>query len=411
MKKTLVAMAALAVVGAASAQSSVTLYGAMDAAFSGVNGDTANRIGLISSGIGSSKLGFMGTEDLGGGLKANFKIEGFVNSDNGAGNGTNTNNQASGGGVVQNQNGTAAAALAPAGAQGFTFNRFAYVGLSGGWGEVRLGNDYISTFLIQVSVDPMGTNGVSDGLRMLAQGARATGQATLANARNAIGYTTPVIAGGLTANVQFWFGENASNGAGAGASDSGNGYALSARYGNGPIFVGLGTQTTRGTFAAAAGSVVAVPTAVPPVAAAAGTLATTGDFTSSSLAASYDFGMAKVTYTFSRESVNDNGALGQQLTNVTNHLGLVVPFGATNVKAVYARSTFNTGAAGAADTIGTMIGLGADYALSKRTKLYATVARVSNDGVSVFSTGGLAGGMNATGGATTAYMIGAFHAF
>ena len=377
MKKTLVALAALAVVGAASAQSSVTLYGAMDAAFTGVNGDTANRIGMLSSGIGSSKLGFTGTEDLGGGLKANFKIEGAVNADSGAGSGTNTNNQASG------------AAAAAAGGQGFTFNRFSYVGLSGGWGEVRLGNDYISTFLIQVSVDPMGTNGVSDGLRMLAQGARASGQATLANARNAIGYTTPVIAGGLTANVQFWFGENASNGAGAGASDSGNGYALSARYGNGPIFVGLGTQTTRGTASAT----------------------TTGDFTSSSLAASYDFGMAKVTYTFSREAVNDFAAVGTQLTNVTNHLGLVVPFGATNVKAVYARSTFNTGAAGAADTIGTMIGLGADYALSKRTKLYATVARVSNDGVSVFSTGGLAGGMNATGGATTAYMIGAFHAF
>ncbi len=377
MKKTLVALAALAVVGAASAQSSVTLYGAMDAAFTGVNGDTANRIGMLSSGIGSSKLGFTGTEDLGGGLKANFKIEGAVNADSGAGSGTNTNNQASG------------AAAAAAGGQGFTFNRFSYVGLSGGWGEVRLGNDYISTFLIQVSVDPMGTNGVSDGLRMLAQGARASGQATLANARNAIGYTTPVIAGGLTANVQFWFGENASNGAGAGASDSGNGYALSARYGNGPIFVGLGTQTTRGTASAT----------------------TTGDFTSSSLAASYDFGMAKVTYTFSREAVNDFAAVGTQLTNVTNHLGLVVPFGATNVKAVYARSTFNTGAAGAADTIGTMIGLGADYALSKRTKLYATVARVSNDGASVFSTGGLAGGMNATGGATTAYMIGAFHAF
>ena len=371
-------MAALAVVGAASAQSSVTLYGAVDTALSGTTVDGgANRIGLINSGFGSSKLGFMGTEDLGGGLKANFKLEGGLNSDWGGGKGSNTNNQASG------------AAAAAGGGQGLVFGRFAYVGLSGGWGEVRLGNDYISTFLIQVSVDPMGTNGVSDGLRMLAQGARASGQATLANARNAIGYTTPVIAGGLTANVQFWFGENASNGAGAGASDSGNGYALSARYGNGPIFVGLGTQTTRGTASAT----------------------TTGDFTSSSLAASYDFGMAKVTYTFSREAVNDFAAVGTQLTNVTNHLGLVVPFGATNVKAVYARSTFNTGAAGAADTIGTMIGLGADYALSKRTKLYATVARVSNDGVSVFSTGGLAGGMNATGGATTAYMIGAFHAF
>ena len=378
MKKTLVALAALAVVGAASAQSSVTLYGTMDAAFTGVNGDTANRMGMLSSGIASSKLGFTGTEDLGGGLKANFKIEGSVNADSGAGAGTNTNNQASG------------AAPALAGGQGLTFNRFSYVGLSGGWGEVRLGNDYISTFLIQVSVDPMGTNGVSDALRMLAQGARVTGQATLANARNSIGYTTPVIAGGLTANVQYWMGENASNGAGAAASGSGDGYAISARYGNGPIFVGLGTQTTRGTASAT----------------------TTGDFTSSSLAASYNFGMAKVTYTFSREAIDSPfGVAGTQLTNVTNHLGLVVPFGATNLKAVYGRSTMNTGAAVNPETVGTMIGLGADYALSKRTKLYATVARVSNDGVTQFTTGGLAGGVNATGGATTAYMIGASHTF
>ena len=380
MKKTLVALAALAVVGAASAQSSVTLYGAVDAALSGTTVDGgANRIGLINSGFGSSKLGFMGTEDLGGGLKANFKLEGGLQNDNGAGKGSNTNNQASG------------AAVATAGGQGLVFGRFAYVGLSGGWGEVRLGNDYISTFLIQVSVDPMNTNGVADGLNLLFRGGSATGQATVANARNSIGYTTPVIAGGLTANVQYWMGENASNGAGAAASGSGDGFAISARYGNGPIFVGLGTQTTRGTASAT----------------------TTGDFTSSSLAGSYDFGMAKVTYTYSRETINDAlGGVGTQTTNSTNHLGLIVPFGATNVKATYGRSSFSSGAAGVGDVTGTLIGLGADYSLSKRTRLYANWARVSNDGpFNVFTTGGFGTVPVGANGATASWQLGVFHSF
>jgi len=379
MKKTLVALAALAVAGVASAQSSVTLYGAVDAALSGSTVDGgANRTGMINSGYGSSKLGFMGTEDLGGGLKANFKLEGGLANDNGTGKGANTNNQNTG------------AAAAVAGGQGLVFGRFSYVGLSGGWGEVRLGRDYISTFLIQVSVDPMNTNGVADALSLLFRGGSSTGQATVANASNMIGYTTPVIAGGLTANAQVWFGENAANGAGAGASDSGNGYAVSARYGNGPIFVGLGTQTTRGTASAT----------------------TTGDFTSSSLAASYDFGMAKVTYTYSRETVNDAVAVGTQLTNSTNHLGLAVPFGATTVKATYGRSVYNTGVAGIADVTGTMVALGADYALSKRTRLYGTWVRVSNDGpFNIFTTGGLGSVPVGANGATASWQLGVFHSF
>ncbi len=391
MKKTLVALAALAVAGVASAQSSVTLYGAMDAGLTGTTVDGgANRTGMLSSGFGSSKIGFTGVEDLGGGLKANFKIEGAVNADNGSGNGgLSTNNQRSGLATV------AGAAQPLAGQQGLVFNRFSYVGLSGGWGEVRLGRDYISTFLIQVSVDPMNTNGVADALSLLARGASSTGQTTLANASNAIGYTTPVIAGGLTANVQMWFGENNAN---AANPDAGNGYALSARYGNGPIFVGLGIQTTRGTAAAAVAGVSPV---------------TTGDFTSSTLAGSYDFGMAKVTYTYSRETVDgSNGVAGTQLTNSTNHLGLAVPFGATTAKVTYGRSVYNTGLAGATDITGTLIAIGADYALSKRTRLYGTWARVSNDGAAnVFTTGGLGSVPTTANGATASWQLGVFHAF
>ena len=78
MKKSLIALAAVAVVSAASAQSSVTVYGRVDL---GLTRDTgglspAQSVTRLDSGIGGgSRLGFRGVEDLGGGLKANFVAE------------------------------------------------------------------------------------------------------------------------------------------------------------------------------------------------------------------------------------------------------------------------------------------------------------------------------------------------
>ena len=94
MKKTLVALAALAVVGAASAQSSVTLYGVADVSLydSDAPGVTAQMSSSSSSmNNGNSRFGFRGTEDLGGGLKVSFQMEGSVNSETGAGNGSGGN--------------------------------------------------------------------------------------------------------------------------------------------------------------------------------------------------------------------------------------------------------------------------------------------------------------------------------
>ena len=105
MKKSLVALAALAVAGVASAQSSVTLFGVVDASIShyetssryintnpffvpvaGV--DYGNRkqsqTVLGNSGYNSSRLGFRGTEDLGGGLAASFWLEAPISNDDGS---------------------------------------------------------------------------------------------------------------------------------------------------------------------------------------------------------------------------------------------------------------------------------------------------------------------------------------
>ena len=89
MKKSLVALAALAVSGAAMAQ--VTIGGIVDQAYYSV--DQKSRDGLSSTkqtGIGEgswagSRIRFTGTEDMGGGLKANFHLEQGIAPSDGSG--------------------------------------------------------------------------------------------------------------------------------------------------------------------------------------------------------------------------------------------------------------------------------------------------------------------------------------
>lgn len=74
MKKSLLALATLGLfAGAASAQSSVTLFGIVDAAYGHVSANGKSVSGISNSGINSSRLGFRGTEDIGGGLKAGLQ--------------------------------------------------------------------------------------------------------------------------------------------------------------------------------------------------------------------------------------------------------------------------------------------------------------------------------------------------
>ena len=110
-EKSLIALAVLAASGAAMAQSSVTLYGVADAGVTYLNG--AGQLGAVTSGNNlTSRLGFRGVEDLGGGLKANSVLEGGFNLDNG--------------------DGAVVTAGANAG-EGFQFKRQSTVGLAGGF--------------------------------------------------------------------------------------------------------------------------------------------------------------------------------------------------------------------------------------------------------------------------------------
>lgn len=128
MKKSLLALAVLgAFAGAASAQSSVTLYGKLDQAFGKANGSADKE---IRDGSGS-RVGFRGVEDLGGGLKAMFQFEHRFSPDTGA---------------------QAAAVF---------WQGVSTVGLGGSFGTVNLGRQYTSAFsLAQNVIDPFGGDSI-----------------------------------------------------------------------------------------------------------------------------------------------------------------------------------------------------------------------------------------------------------
>lgn len=119
--RTIAVAAALCCAGLANAQSSVTLYGLIDAAVVYTTNQNAagdSKTAMDAGQLATSRWGMKGTEDLGGGLKANFVLESTIANDTGAG-GSSFGNGAS----------TTAT----------FFDRASTVGLSGGFGSVNFG--------------------------------------------------------------------------------------------------------------------------------------------------------------------------------------------------------------------------------------------------------------------------------
>ena len=336
MKKSLIALAVLAsAAGAASAQSSVTLFGIVDAVIQAGRGEGAgssDRVQLTHSGYNSSRLGFRGTEDLGGGMSASFWLEAGMENDNGQSLATNANNQASGTGA------------AVAGRQGLTFSRRSTVSLAGGWGELRLGRDYTPQFWNLTVFDPFGTNGVgtTQTLSSIITGSTAV------RASNTIGYFLPGNLGGFYGQFQYYMGENAQNG--AATEDDGTGMGLRVGFANGPFNVAFATSRTE--YAA-------------------------GDVRQSNIGGQWDFGIAKAMAQYTRD---ENGAIDGKGWL----LGGLFPVGAGEIRASYSRYE--------ADAVGNpeskKLALGYVHNLSKRTAVYTTYARVKNSGGAASAVGG-----------------------
>ena len=195
MKKSLIALAAVAASGAAMAQSSVTLYGVVDTSVAYVKGDKSVS-GLLNSGASTSRLGFRGVEDLGNGLKAEFVLEGQVDPDNGT-------------------------------AGGFNFKRQSTVGLAGEFGQVRLGRALTASYNAVSRYDVFGTVGLGS---TLAWSGAETGYQNRSN--NMISYISPKFAG-FGVGIDYGFGERKKN-----KTDRYMG--IGATYDNGPLSLGLG---------------------------------------------------------------------------------------------------------------------------------------------------------------------------
>lgn len=278
MKKSLIALAVLAsVAGVAQAQSTVSVYGIVDAVLHKDKGESAK---LSSGGVSGSRLGFKGSEDLGGGLKANFLLEHGFNVDTGAQR-----------------------------AAGKSFDRQAYVGLSGGFGEFKMGNVYTAYDDIAGA-----TNSVFDSV-LAPEGFMTSYSDYNPRPGNNLYYSTPAM-GGVSGAVSTSLKEG-------GTAVS----AFHAKYEGGPVYAGLAYQKE-------------------------------GETKFTRLLGSYDLGAAKLLAGY-----GNTKAGGEKTTDL--NVGVDVPMGANlTLSAGYASSKTDGFEAS------TGMGLGVAYSMSKRTTVY-----------------------------------------
>ncbi len=354
--KYLVGVAMLAsVCGVANAQSSVSLFGVVDANVGQVRNGAAGRITSVGSGGNeTSRYGARGVEDLGGGLSTSVWLEGQLFNDNGN-------------------------------ALGMNLQRRATISLtSDKFGEVRLGRDYTPTYWNLSLFDPYGVNGVGSQLNMLSRyspegvqnSASATnlgnsyqatplgsGASTLSRDSNSVGYFLPSNLGGVYGQAMVSANEGISGGKYAGAR--------------------LGYRAGAFDGAAAFGRTSGLGTSV--------TTIGPNDLKSMNVAASYTFGDYKLLSIFNRQSY-DNAVSGSASQNNfmlagTARIGQGTFKLSGTVAKISASSQYesnlaakNTEAAyGLGSGTAKMFAAGYVYDLSKATALYAHYSYIIND--------------------------------
>jgi predicted porin len=373
MKKSLVALAVLAATGA-FAQSTVTLSGIIKAGVASNNysgsATTANNGSNIGVADGSSRFALSGSEDLGGGLRANFAIETRFRADEaGGGAGTGASGQVAGGNT--------------------------FVGLSGGFGAVQIGrldthycfgsdqHGTRATALTASSCSLLGfVNGSSSALS-IATGSRLA---------NTIRYTTPVFSG-FTGQLGYSSGvaDGVANpavagvpstvgaGGGGGLISQTGGNTMNARlsYDNGPIKGGFSYYRQRAEDRTAG--------------------VARNDQTAYTLMGDYNFGMATVGLTYDVGAIETGlvGGAGSENKRTAWSIPVTVPMGAGTILVTYTKAN-NAKVNGATvqDSSATMLSLGYDYALSKRTSIgasYATISNKANAGYGLYTQAALAG--------------------
>lgn len=338
MKKTLFALAAASVFpGAVYAQSNVAIYGITDIGINvSDNGAAANsRTVSLDGGIQTpSRIGFKGTEDLGGGLSASFQLE------NGFDLSTGQFSQA-----------------------GRLFGRQAWVGLNGGFGSVKFGRQWAPLFLALDEIDPFGTGLSGDASRIFASGGYPV------RMDNAINYS--MSANGFSGQVTYGLGEV------AGSQSANRQTGVGLGYANGPLNLQFGYHKANTTAAPAVTDARSVFTG-----------------------GSYDFGIAKAHLAYS-DNRTDSTVAGGNAKSRNWLLGVTAPVGSGSLMASYIRNDVRN----AANADSSQFAIGYSHPLSKRTNLYASYGRVSND------SGAALGGAAGSGDDPTLFNVGIRHKF
>ena len=346
MKKSLIAIAALAAAGAAAAQSSVTMYGQVNTGYEHSKTDitiggvktTTKTTGFQNDRVNTSRLGFKGEEALGNGLSATFALEmGFDSAD----------------GKFADS----------------AFNRKATVGLKGAFGEVRIGkdstpmNEFDGSFkaidrtasLAQIYVESNDPKNPTYDLDA-AFTARPTGL-----------FYNGTFSG---VSVSAAIGNNSERTKTEGVTkkkDDSAVYGLGLGYNGGAWAVGAAFQhETKKGFD---------NTVVTPVA------AHDGKVTNYGVGASYDFTVAKVYGQYKGGQYKNKLPAGGKYSYDQFAIGVSAPFGATTLSAEYgynkAKQTADT-TANVTKFKGNVFAVQAEYAFSKRTSLVARAGQVAN---------------------------------
>ncbi len=356
MKKSLIALAALATVAtAAQAQSSVTVYGIVDSGYLSTDGgDASNKAKFITGGgLSSSRWGLRGTEDLGGGLSANFVLESAITADDGTSSG---------------------------------FTRTATVGLNSSTsGALAIGRQNRLDYDAIISIDPFGAANIGGAVNVAYITSGIAG-VKAGRVSDAVKYVSPTFAG-LTASFQQAWGEV------AGDSAASRSQAFKLDY-------------TNGNFAA---------TAVHNVGNNAG--GTTFDRVTIA-GGSYNFNVVKVFAGYLEREVSKvdpkiKSTYVGAIVPVTAKLNL-------HAQVTKVENSASTGAQSAVATLATPVNandadvyaLGATYAFSKRTTAYAIYAQANNDAQGkVLATNLGAATAVTTGKDHKAYTVGLRHSF
>ena len=356
MKKA--AFIALGLLGtAAQAQTNVSIYGIADAAIVGESGGSAGHVTKVTSGAASaSRIGFRGTEELGGGLSAFFVLETGVKIDTGE-----------------------------VDAAGTIFNRQALVGLKGQFGQVALGRQYTPYHTTLVAIDPFATGMAGSSKNLFPD------SGTNIRTSNTITYASPV-RHGVDAQLAYSVGEQAD-------ASTGRQFGGSIGYAAGPLLVRL-AYNSKNSDVTATGTSAAISRSLG---------------RNMLLGATYNLGWIKLHAAYGV----DKGYNSAPIQNANNPFGGVKPTPSTDDSEVLLgfsapagpgtllfsamrkndKTSFNQDASS--------VGIGYLYPLSKRTNLYASYGHIYNRN----GAGYTVANNTESGSGSTAYNLGVRHSF